>query len=141
MQEYAYPGHNECTFQCTNMCTSNVINCQVAHTVLAVTNWLHNKLSSFVHSFSVTKSKFRLCVQLMICHYLCIIGHCKLLLECHQPHHKHSSHWMSQRSATLLGLQSSLWHVTFSKLNLFLYWLQTCQRSELFFSSGDSNVF
>jgi hypothetical protein len=33
----------------------------------------------------------------------------------HQTHHKHCSHGMSQGSATLLALQSLLWHVVFSK--------------------------
>jgi hypothetical protein len=54
-------------------------------------------------------------------------------LECHQPHHKHSSHGMSQRSATLLALQSIHCGTFYLILFSFCIRLQTHQRSKQFF--------
>jgi hypothetical protein len=60
-------------------------------------------------------------------------------LECHQSHHKHSSHGMSQRSVTACTPKSSLCHVIFS--NFFVFVLGCRPTREVNFFSGDSNVF
>jgi hypothetical protein len=58
-------------------------------------------------------------------HYV-VIANWHLLqafLECHQPHHKQSSHGMSQRSATVLAFQSFQCGMNIFRKNfLFLYW-------------------
>jgi hypothetical protein len=54
--------------------------------------------------------------------------------ECHQFHHKHSSHGMSQRIATLLALQSLHSGMQYLAIFWFCIGMQTHQRSkQLFF--------
>jgi hypothetical protein len=106
-------------------------------------------VSSSLNQFSVTKSKFWLCILDWAHLYrwwgeVSLFGHymvaAKWLLpqafsEYHEPHHKHSSHGMSQRSTTLLALLNL--HCGMQYLVHFFCFhigLQTHQRSKLFFS-------
>jgi hypothetical protein len=88
--------------------------------------WWH---TLFLCSFSFIKSKLRLCIldwAYSYCWWGVIIWLLQAFLEC-QPHHKHSSHGMSQRSAHLLALQSFQCALVVG-----------CRHS---FFSGDSKVF
>jgi hypothetical protein len=63
-------------------------------------------------------------MQLVRCHYK--VGANWLLLqaflEYHQPYRNHSSHGISQRSATGVTPEFSLWQVMFSELVSVFYW-------------------
>jgi hypothetical protein len=80
-------------------------------------------------------------VQLIRCHYLVIMWLLQAFLECHQPHHKHSSMGCQKEVPLCWHSKSSLWHVIFSNfLSVFVLGCRPIREVNNFFSV-DSNVF